>query len=237
MEKGPGDLVTEADLESQRTIREILMSAFPEHGFRGEEDIGDPRDPASEGHAKRVYEWIVDPLDGTTNYVHGVPTFAVSIALVKDGDPLVGVVYEPVADRCFRAIRDRGAFLNDSPIRVSSCDSLRSGLIGASLPAFVTPESLDLRRFNEIVGACQAIRRMGSAAMNLCYVAAGWLDGYWGETAKAWDVAAGILLVQEAGGYVTGLDGSPFRLMDPHFVCAGTRELHAELSERLARVE
>lgn len=228
-EKGPKDLVTEADLASQRAIREIVQRAYPEHQFLGEED-GLPED------LERVLDgfcWVVDPLDGTTNYVHQMPAFAVSVALCRDGAPLAGVIYDPILDECFSALRGEGAWLNGRPIRSSRETALRSALVAASFSANVPRGSIEIDRFIRVLHECRALRRLGSAALNLAYVACGRLDGYWATSVKPWDVAAGALLVQEAEGRIRHLDGSSFKLADPRFIAAGAEQLMHALQAQL----
>jgi myo-inositol-1(or 4)-monophosphatase len=238
-EKGPSDLVTEADLASQETVREVLLSAFPHHEFLSEEE---PADVSSPGKANRTsaqsgdaspptYRWIVDPLDGTTNYVHHIPEFAVSIALERGGEVLVGCVFNPVAGECYTAHRGEGAFLNGKRLTASRITELSKALVAASFPPKVEPGSRPLVDFNRMIVACQSIRRTGSAALNLCYVAAGRFDAYWARETKIWDVAAGSLMIQEAGGVITSLDGSPLRLDRAQFIAAGTEPLHRQIRE------
>jgi myo-inositol-1(or 4)-monophosphatase len=229
-EKAPKDLVTEADLASQRVIHGIIRDAFPEHDFLGEED-----DEACIAASDSDFRWVVDPLDGTTNFVHRLQTFAVSIGLQKQGEVIVGVVYDPIADECFSATSGGGALLNGESIRVSDCTSLPSALVAASFSADVTPESDEIKCFLEVLVECQALRRLGSAALNLAYLATGRLDGYWASSVKIWDVAAGVLLVREAGGIVTRLDGGPLDLAHPRFAATSTKELHTELVTALRR--
>jgi myo-inositol-1(or 4)-monophosphatase len=223
-------LVTEADLASQQAIQRILLEAFPEHGFLGEE-----QEPTSPDKLEADSRWIVDPLDGTTNYVHGLPAFSVSIALEHRGDLAVGVIYDPVADECFTAAANRGAFLNGERIAVSLCQSLDQALAAASFSANVARDSEEVRRFLELLGECQAVRRLGSSALNLAYLAAGRLDAYWATSVKIWDVAAGVLLVREAGGVVTNVEGGTFDLSQPCFAAAATPPLHQQLVAALRR--
>ena len=221
-EKGPCDLVTEADLAAQEAVRSVVLGAFPDHDFLGEEDTAAlvRRSP---------YRWIVDPLDGTTNYVHGVPNYAVSVALEHEGRLLVGTVYDPSADECFTAIRGEGAQLNNQPIRVSDISDLSQALVSVSFPARVELGSRPMQDFEKIIVRAQAVRRSGSAAINLCYVACGRFDAYFARETKAWDVAAGALLVEEASGMITGIDGREFSLDQPRFIAAGSSKLHAEI--------
>jgi len=226
-EKGPRDLVTEADLASQRTIQEIVLGTFPEHAFLGEEGagveaVGQPR-------------WIVDPLDGTMNYVHQLPGYAVSVALEHEGRLLAAAVYDPLLDEMYTAAAGEGARLNDRPIQVSHCTGLPQALVAASFSTDVQIGSVEMRRFEQVLVRAQSLRRLGSAALNLCYLSAGRLDAYWATSVKIWDVAAGILLLREAGGVVYCIDGGALDLHDPRFVAASTASLHGELDELLRR--
>ena len=235
-QKAPKDLVTEADLESQRVIREILLQAFPEHDFLGEEDWANDQADHAAPNATNGFRWIVDPLDGTTNYVHQLHGFSVSVALEHDGELLVAAVFDPISGECFTAARGGGAFLNGDPIAVSDCKEMPQALIASSFSARVNRESPEVVRFIEVLLACQALRRLGSAALNLSYLAAGRLDAYWATSVKSWDVAAGVLLVREAGGIVSSLDGGPLDLDHPRFASAATADLHGQLLETLATV-
>jgi len=229
-EKGPRDLVTEADVASQVAIREVLLGAFPSHEFVGEEDCTDEAKLISTaGSEKSGYRWIVDPLDGTTNYVHQFPSFAVSIALEHDGEIVVGAVYDPVLDHCYLAEAGKGASLNGNRLKVSSCKDLGQSLLAVSFSANVTRGSKEIDRFIEILQCCRALRRLGSCALNLCYLAAGQLDGYFATSVKSWDVAAGVLIVNESGGTVTNIDGGPFDLRNPKFAAAATDSLQKQL--------
>lgn len=228
-EKGPSDLVTEADFAAQETIRTILMGAFPKHGFLGEEDnlrIESTDDGLT---------WIVDPLDGTLNYVHGVPNYSVSIALARHGQVLVGTVFDPVNGECFSAARGCGAWLNGRRLAASGVTELSKALVAVSFPAAVRRDDRSMADFIEVTTAAQGTRRMGSSAINLSYVAAGRFDGYWSTATKTWDIAAGVLLITEAGGMVTAYDGGPLDLDRPQFIAAATPELHAQLFELLRR--
>ncbi len=224
-EKAPADLVTEADVAAQREIRSILLAATPEFGFVGEED----RDDQAGWIGSSEFCWVVDPLDGTTNYVHGLENYCVSVALRRGQKPVLGVVLDPVRDELFWAIEGQGAFLNGRVLRTSAQQRLDQSLMAASFAARVPRNSPEIGRFVEVLHRCQAVRRLGSAALNLCYVAAGRLDGYWATSAKAWDVAAGVLCVEQAGGQVTAIDGGPFCLQYPTLIAAATAPLHAEL--------
>ena len=226
-EKGPSDWVTDADIASQEAIEKIIRQAYPDHDFRGEEDT-EVRDTGS------PFVWHVDPLDGTTNYVHGAPPFCVSVGLAEEGQVVAGAIYDPVVDECFTAQRGEGAFLNGKQISVSSVQSLKEALVTASFPPLVDPESEDIQAFLRVLRSAGSLRRTGSAALNLCYVAAGRFDAFWAGTIKSWDVAAGVLLVREAGGIVTAPDGGPFKLDEAKFACAASETLHRELLAGLA---
>ncbi len=227
-EKARADLVTEADVASQLAIKEHLLARFPGHAFLGEEDcvgksIDVTRPPA--GHPPT---WVVDPLDGTVNYVHDVPCYCVSIGLVIDGVPTVGVIYDPRLDELFTAATGRGAFLNGKPMRVSSCPTLADGLLSTGFPAAFEAQARAFAAWQKLSKHAQALRRTGSTAINLAYVACGRFDGYWAYDNYAWDVMAGVVLVREAGGTVTGVHGGdydPFR-MD---VSATNGTIHREL--------
>ena len=221
-EKGPADLVTDADHASQEEIRGILLGEFPDHGFVGEED-------AEPSTSEAEYCWIVDPLDGTTNYVHAAPQFSVSIALTHKDRIVEAVVYDPTADECFAASLGTGAMLNGKPIQVSEIKELSGALVAASFSAGLRGEGAEVERFLAVLPRCQALRRMGSAALNLAYIAVGRFDAYWATSTKPWDIAAGVLLVSEAGGVVTAVDGGPLDLSTGRFVATSTKDLHREL--------
>lgn len=228
-EKAPDDLVTEFDLASQRAIVDVIQKAYPDHGILAEESLNQP--PGEDG-----FRWIIDPLDGTLNFVHGLPTYSVSIAVEQNGQILVGVVFDPVSGECFTASRGGGAYRNDRPIRVSSTESLTKSLVATSFPTNVGRDAIEIEQFIEAVVRCRGIRRLGSAALNLAYLASGHFDAYWATETHAWDIAAGMLLVQEAGGCFTGLSGEPIDLDRPQFIAAATDRLHAEVLEMLQSV-
>lgn len=203
--KGDIDLVTEADLASEQLIIDRIRSHYPQHGILAEES----------GEAVLVegrrsdWKWIVDPLDGTTNYAHGYPCFCVSIALEHKGVIEIGVIYDPVRDEMFAAERGKGATLNSRTIRVSQIDELNSAMVCTGFPYNVRERPEFAVDFTNFTMAAQAVRRDGSAAIDLAYVACGRFDGFWEDGLNAWDTAAGVLLIEEAGGRVTNFDDEP----------------------------
>ena len=237
-EKGPKDIVTDADEAAQAVIHKIVTDAHPEYAFLGEESTDDDLLTGNMGNRKggdTQFRWIVDPLDGTVNYVHDLPSYGVSVALEAGGEILAGVVFDPVLDECYSAAAGCGAYMNGKKIQVSGCTTARQALVGASLPANPTRGCVEIRRFVEVLHTAQAVRRLGAASLNLCYVASGRLDGYFASTVKSWDVAAGVLIVREAGGVVTSLDGGEFCLERAEVACGSTSAFHASLVETLAR--
>ncbi len=203
--KGAVDLVTELDRASEALIIDILKSGFPESGILTEE--------REEIVASNDYRWIVDPLDGTTNYAHSYPVFCVSIALEKKGDVILGVVYDPTSEELFVAEKERGATLNGEEIIVSRTSDLSRSLLSTGFPYDIrTSPDNNLNFFASFAMKAQAIRRAGSAALDLCYVACGRFDGFWELKLKPWDVAAGNLMITEAGGKVSDFAGAPLSL-------------------------
>jgi myo-inositol-1(or 4)-monophosphatase len=201
--KGSINLVTDVDLASERLIREAISTYYPRHEVLGEE--GGLSDSGSE------YRWIVDPLDGTTNYAHGYPIFCVSIALECKGEIVLGVVYDPMRDELFTAERGGGAALNNRPIHVSKTAELMQGLLSTGFPYDIKTSKLtNLDHWANFAMNAQALRRDGAAALDLCYVACGRFDGFWELNLSPWDTAAGALIVTEAGGRVTNFSGGPF---------------------------
>ena len=198
------DLVTEVDVAIERMFRELIAARFPEHAILGEEFGGSASVP--EGPC-----WVFDPIDGTTNFAHGLPIFCSSLALEFDGIAEIAAVYDPSRRELFTAVRGEGAFLNGQPIRVSSAPTLIDAMLVTGFP-YDVHQRLDeiIGLFRAFVGEARAVRRLGSAAIDLCYVAAGRMDGFWEQDLHPWDIAGGALLVTEAGGRVTGLHGEPF---------------------------
>ena len=204
--KGVIDLVTEVDLEVERGFRAMITERFPDHVVLGEEfeEHGDRE-------ARVPYVWLFDPVDGTTNYAHGLPIFCSSLALEIDGDLAVGAVYDPTRQELFTAQRGTGAWLNGEPLHVSAPDALIDSLLVTGFPYTVQTNPAELiALFGEFLTKARAVRRLGSAALDLCYVAAGRFEGFWEQKLQPWDVAAGALIVAEAGGAVTTADGRPF---------------------------
>jgi len=236
-EKGPKDLVSQADLAAQEAIRECILNSFPDHDFLSEEDAAERKSkglpPIDTRHSD--FRWIVDPLDGTTNYVHHLPGYAVSIALQRGARIELGVVYDPLAEECFVAERGKGARLNGKLLKTSGCRDLERALVAVSFSPHVGRDSAEIKRFVEILLASQSVRRMGSAALNLCYVGAGRLDGYLATSVSIWDVAAGLLIAEEAGGSTGGLAGLPVNLDQPELVAAANQQLLAALVATVAK--
>jgi myo-inositol-1(or 4)-monophosphatase len=230
-------LVTDADLASQAAIREILLTAFPDHDFLGEEveplEKRDSTKPPDNGK----FRWIVDPLDGTSNYVHGLQSFAVSIALEAQGQIILGAIYDPIVREFYHGQAGKGAFLNGRRLATSGCQIPGDALVAVSFPPHVRRDSVEIHRFIEALIACQSVRRLGSAALNLAYLAAGRIDAYWATSVHSWDVAAGVLLVREAGGIVTEIRGGTLDLDQPEFLASASPHLHDNMLRVLASAE
>lgn len=224
-EKGPSDLVTEADVAAQRAIFDLLHGRFPSHGFLGEEGLNRP------GNSE--FRWVIDPLDGTSNYVHRFPYYCVSIGLEWNRELVVGVVFDPTRNEMFSAAKGLGATLNDKPIRPSRFSSLSQALVIASFPPAATCDSPAVQRFMRILPKAQAVHRSGSAALNLAYVASGRLEGFWSTSLKPWDMAAGALLVTEAGGRITRTTGQPLDIEVSDLLATNGLGLHEELVSAL----
>jgi myo-inositol-1(or 4)-monophosphatase len=204
--KGAIDLVTQVDLQAERDFRAMIAGRFPSHVVLGEEfEVKGDRE------AVAPFTWLFDPVDGTTNYAHGLPIFCSSLALEIDGELAVGAVYDPSRRELFTAERGRGAWRNGEPLHVSKADTLIDSLLVTGFPYTVQQNPAELMGlFSDFMTTAQAIRRLGSAALDLCYVACGRFEGFWEQKLQPWDVAAGALIVAEAGGRVTTLDGGPF---------------------------
>ena len=225
-EKSRANLVTEADHTSQQAIHQFIAGRFPHHDFLGEEGL-------CTAHADSRYRWIIDPLDGTTNYVHGFPYYAVSIGLEQQGELVAGAIYNPCTEEMFLAAAGCGATLNRKPLRCSKVEALAEAMTIASLPVASSPADPAVQRFLKVLGHAQTVQRTGSAAMNLAYIAAGRVDAFWSASLKPWDMAAGVLIVREAGGCVTKLDGSSFNVDHPDLLASNGSAIHSELSRLL----
>ena len=221
--KGEIDLVTEVDLECERMCRAVIAERFPDHDVLAEEFGAGP----STGRSR--WRWIFDPLDGTTNYAHGLPIYCASLGLEIDGRTEVGAVYDPTRSELYTATRGGGARLNGHALGVSDTSTLIDSLIVTGFPYDVHKQAGDLvALFGAFLSRARAVRRLGSAALDLCYVAAGRFEAFWEQHLKPWDVSAGALIVEEAGGRVTGMDGSPFDAAAAHLVASNGR-VHEEM--------
>lgn len=204
--KGAIDLVTEMDLEIERAFRAMIAERFPSHVVLGEEF-----EATGDREAAPRFCWVLDPIDGTTNYAHGLPIFCASLALEIDGEAVAGAVYDPNRRELFTAEKGQGAWLNGAPLHVSTSAALIDSLLVTGFHYNIHKDSSELiELFGEFISRARAVRRLGSAALDLCYVAAGRFDAFWEHKLQPWDVAAGALIVQEAGGRVTTVDGGPF---------------------------
>ena len=219
--KGEINLVTEADKISEKMITSKITTLFPDHDILAEELTNIDRGSD--------FRWIIDPLDGTTNYAHGYPYFCVSIALERLNTMIVGIVYDPMLDEMFVAEKGKGAFLNEREIHVSNTREVIKSLLATGFPYDIREDSHNnLNYFNEMILQAQAIRRAGSAALDLAYVAAGRFDGFWELKLNPWDIAAGWLLVKEAGGIVTDMGGKSYFIESPS-ILASNGKIHAEM--------
>ncbi|MDY6973861.1 MAG: inositol monophosphatase family protein [Thermodesulfobacteriota bacterium] len=213
IKKGVIDLVTEADLQAEQTIVKIISDAFPQDDILSEE--------AGDGGKVSDRTWLVDPLDGTTNFVHGFPFFATSIALEIEEEIVLGVVYNPYMDEYFEALKGAGAYLNNIPIQVSKTQDVGESLLATGFPYDIRERSLRIMEvFRKMLIMVQGVRRPGSAAIDLCYVAAGRLDGFWEEGLNPWDTAAAVVIVKEAGGKLTTFDGGYYTPYQKSIVAA-----------------
>ncbi|WP_199622386.1 inositol monophosphatase family protein [Paenibacillus alkalitolerans] len=232
------DLVTEVDKGAEKLIRNLIQTYFPTHSILGEEGA----DPGAEGAAKALqavkddeYVWIVDPIDGTTNFIHGFPFYSVSIALAYRGEVIVGVIYDPSRDELFVAEKGKGAYVRGKRVTVSGEERLADSLLATGFPTerqAMLP--LNMNQLSAIIPGARNVRAGGSAALHLAYVAAGRLTGFWEMNLNAWDIAAGMLLVQEAGGRVTDLSGKPYNLAVRN-VAATNGLIHDELITELSK--
>ena len=224
--KGPADFVSSADIKCEKTLRAELKKARPGFGFlmeEGGEITGDDKN----------HRWIIDPIDGTTNFLHGIPNFCISIALERDGELHAGVVYQPLGDEMFHAEKGAGAFLNERRLRVSARRKLEDTVIATGIPFLGRPgHEVFLKELGAVMAQVAGVRRFGSAALDLAYVAAGRCDAYWETGIKPWDIAAGIVLVKEAGGYVTDFQGGS-KMLDNGEIVAANDHLHQPMLKLL----
>jgi myo-inositol-1(or 4)-monophosphatase len=228
--KGPADYVSRADRRAESILRGELAKARPNYGLLMEES-------GAVAGSDTSNRWIVDPLDGTTNFLHGIPHFAISIALERDGEPYAGVIYNPVPDEMYVAERGSGAFLNGRRLRVSGRRDVEQALFATGIPFKGLPDHpLFLRQLAAVMAVSSGVRRFGAAALDLAYVAAGRYDGFWENGLNPWDIAAGIVLVREAGGFVTDLEGGR-TMFAGGGICAASSGLHAELLRLLAEAK
>jgi myo-inositol-1(or 4)-monophosphatase len=227
-EKGRADLVTEADVGSQNAIRAYLAERFPHHDFLGEEGPQAGKRPGADAPPT----WIVDPLDGTTNYVHDVPLYCVSIGLQLAGELVVGVVYDPMHNEMFQAAKGQGVFLNGKRLKTSTTNQLSNALLATGFPPDLHGNERALEWWKYFAFRSQSLRRTGSTAINLAWLAAGRFDGYWAFDNHVWDVAGGVVLVREAGGILTEVDGGPY---DPYSISGlgSNGPLHPAMLEAL----
>jgi myo-inositol-1(or 4)-monophosphatase len=225
--KGDVDLVTAADRETEKLVVERLRALWPQHDITGEE--------GTSTNTGSAFRWYIDPLDGTTNFAHGYPVFCVSIALEKNGERIAAVTYDPTRNELFAAEKGGGTRLNGRKVHVSRVDSLAESLIATGFPSHKRHKNPNIHFYHQITLRSHGVRRAGSAALDLSYVACGRYDGYWEFNLNPWDTAAGVLLVQEAGGTVTGLYQAPFRLESREVVASNT-VLHEQLSRELQTI-
>jgi myo-inositol-1(or 4)-monophosphatase len=226
--KGPGDFVTQADIKAEKVLKTELSRARPGYGFLMEESGATP------GSDTR-HRWIIDPLDGTTNFLHGIPQFCISIGLERDGELVAGVIYEPIRDEMYWAEKGQGAYVNDRRLRVSARRQLSESVIATGIPTLrgTVDRALYMRTLAAVMGATVGVRRFGAAALDLAYVAAGRVDGFWEFGLQPWDMAAGIVLIREAGGYISGLRDGKYEAMATGDVLAANDHLHLPLAALL----
>jgi myo-inositol-1(or 4)-monophosphatase len=225
--KGEVDIVTQADRRSEQAIVARLRAHFPKHAIVAEEGGGNENDSP--------FRWHVDPLDGTTNFAHGYPCFAVSIGLEESGELVAGVIYQPVSGELFTAIKGEGAYLNQKKIQVSPIEKLATSLLVTGFPSIKRAQNPNIRYYWDFTLRSHGVRRDGSAALDLAAVACGRFEGFWEFGLHSWDAAAGVLLVREAGGTVTQFDGQPYRLGDRELLASNSR-VHTEMQSVAASI-
>ncbi len=226
--KGPADFVSNADITAEKTLRDELSRARPNFGFRLEEG---GEIPAPDG----THYWVIDPLDGTTNFLHGLPHFAISIALMEGSNIIAGVILDPLKDELFWASKGDGAFVNDHRLRVSSRARLADCVFATGIPFLGKPgHDLFLKEANEVMAVSAGIRRFGAASLDLAYVAAGRYDGYWERGLSEWDMAAGIIIIREAGGFVSQMDGGE-KMLEKGDILATNSNINQQFSDILRK--
>ena len=226
-QKGPSDFVSAADLKAEKVLRMELAKARPRFGFLMEES-------GEVSGEDKHHRWIIDPIDGTTNFLHGIPHFAISIGLEMDGEIIAGLVFNPITDETYYAEKGKGAFLNDKRLRVSSRSNLADSVIATGIPFNGRPGHKPfLKQLERVMGAVAGVRRMGTASLDLAYVAAGRYDGYWETGLQPWDIAAGVILVREAGGFITEPNGDK-NIMASGSVVAANPKIHKQLLDLVA---
>jgi len=226
--KGATDVVTEIDFQCERLLMDAILSSFPDHAILTEETgaVG----------ANVTDRWYIDPVDGTVNYANRVPIYAVSVAYESEGMLQLGVVYDPSRDECFAAERGKGAWLNGESLHASACGALEQSLLGTAFPYHSLEEfNRNLQIFSHLTRHTRGVRRLGCAALEVAYVGAGRYDGFWEQEMNAWDIAAGALIVQEAGGVVTDLEGNPDFFKPPYALVACAPGIHNLLLEQIHR--
>ena len=224
--KGLHDFVSEADQEAESIVCDYLLKKYPKYNLTAEEGYSNIVDSE--------YHWYVDPLDGTTNFIHGIPQFAISIGLCKKNIPCLGVIYDPFKNELFAAEQGRGALMNDKKIRVTSTNKIQSALIGTGIP-YRKKDSANIyiKTLKSLMdNNCGGIRRLGSAALDLAYVACGRLDGFWEFNLKPWDIVAGSIIVQEAGGHISNIDGNT-NFLDSGNIIAANLSLHSDILKNI----
>ena len=226
-EKSRKNLVTEADVASQEAIHKRITLQFPDHSFLGEEGL-----PVTNSDSE--YRWVIDPLDGTSNYVHHFPYYAVSIGVERNRELVVGVIFDPNRDEMFTAVKGQGAFCNGAAISTTDVDEMEQVFAVASLPIATGSDNPAVTRFLTMLPHVQTLQRTGSAALNLAYVASGRIDAYWSSSLKPWDMAAGALLVTEAGGRTTRTNGQTFDIEVPDLLSTNGTSIHERFQQLLA---
>lgn len=231
--KNASDLVTAVDKMSEALLRAKIQKNYPEHWILSEEDTGQANSYEAYNSQDSGYGWIIDPIDGTTNFIHGIPHFSVSIGIVKNGEPIIGVVYNPLTDELYAACQSYGAYLNGQVINAVKESSLAGAVLATGFQATDWKTgSRVVRQIDQVAGKCRNVRMFGAASLDLCWVASGKITGFWHEGLNPWDTAAGILILQEAGGYVTDRDGKPYRL-DQDSLVASNKFIHDEFLENI----